>query len=192
MTPQAEGKPDLRKRMLAERGGVPDEERRSAALALVEVWRRERPVGPPGTVAAYWPMRGEIDIRPLAMELFGETFELALPTVVARDAPLLFRAWRPGDRMVAGPFGTLEPEPTRHALEPDALLVPLLAADDDGWRLGYGGGFYDRTLAALRARARIVAIGVGFHLQRVPAVPHGPGDARLDWLLTERGACAFV
>ncbi len=77
-------------------------------------------------------------------------------------------------------------------LEPDALLVPLLACDGEGWRLGYGGGFYDRTLDELRKRRPVTAIGVGFDLQLVPEVPHGADDQRLDWLLTDRRACAFV
>lgn len=78
------------------------------------------------------------------------------------------------------------------AIEPDALIVPLLACDPDGWRLGYGGGFYDRTLADLRARRGVTAIGVCFDGQRVDAVLHGPDDRPLDWLLTQRRACAFV
>jgi 5-formyltetrahydrofolate cyclo-ligase len=92
----------------------------------------------------------------------------------------------------AGVFGTLQPSVKRETVEPEALLVPLLACDQDGWRLGYGGGFYDRTLTALRARGKITAVGVGFDGQLIPNVPHGPQDQRLDWLLTDRRACAFV
>ncbi len=77
-------------------------------------------------------------------------------------------------------------------VEPDALLVPLLACDREGWRLGYGGGFYDRTLAGLRARKPVTAVGVAFDVQVVDAVPHGIDDQRLDWLLTDRRASAFV
>ena len=76
--------------------------------------------------------------------------------------------------------------------KPDALLVPVLACDAEGWRLGFGGGFYDRTLLGLRARRKVTAVGVGFDGQIVPAVPHGPDDQRLDWMLTDRRACAFV
>ena len=89
-------------------------------------------------------------------------------------------------------FGTLQPSAQCEIVEPDALLVPLLACDSEGWRLGYGGGFYDRTLEDLRKRRRVTAIGVGFDLQLVPKVPHGADDQRLDWLLTDRRACAFV
>ncbi len=89
-------------------------------------------------------------------------------------------------------FGTLHPSPQCDVVEPDALIVPLLACDEEGWRLGYGGGFYDRTLEGLRARKMITAIGVGFNAQIVSDVPHGPEDQRLDWLLTDKRACAFV
>jgi 5-formyltetrahydrofolate cyclo-ligase len=126
------------------------------------------------------------------IELHNQGCELALPVVQAKGQPLLFRAWRPGDSLEAGVFGTLQPSARREALEPEALLVPLLACDEDGWRLGYGGGFYDRTLASLRAKRKVTAVGVAFNAQLIPGVPHGPDDQRLDWLLTDQRACAFV
>src|SRR5260370_37436144 len=126
------------------------------------------------------------------MELSTMGCRLALRAVQGGGKPLLFRAWRPGDPLEAGVFGTLQPPARRETLEPDALIVPLLACDEEGWRLGYGGGFYDRTLAGLRAKNNVTAIGVGFDAQLVPEVPHGPADQRLDWLLTDKRACAFV
>ena len=126
------------------------------------------------------------------IELFNEGCQMALPVVQGRGQPLLFRAWRPGDPLEAGVFGTLQPSARRETVEPDALLVPLLACDEEGWRLGYGGGFYDRTLLGLRAGRKVTAVGVGFDAQVVPDVPHGPDDQRLDWMLTDRRACAFV
>ena len=111
---------------------------------------------------------------------------------MAKKQPLVFRAWRPGDPLEAGVFGTLQPTARRAVVEPEVLIVPLLAVDEEGWRLGYGGGFYDRTLEALRARKRVTAVGVGFNEQIVPEVPHDPNDQRLDWLLTDKRACAFV
>jgi 5-formyltetrahydrofolate cyclo-ligase len=182
----------LRGTMLAWRGGLSDEERRAAATGLVETWRLERPVQTPTVVSGFWPMAEELDIRPLMIELHNQGCQLALPVVVAKKQPLVFRAWRPGDPLEAGVFGTLHPHPTRQAIEPDALIVPLLAVDEEGWRLGYGGGFYDRTLEALRAKKGITAVGVGFNAQLIPEVPHGPSDQRLDWLLTDKRACAFV
>jgi 5-formyltetrahydrofolate cyclo-ligase len=182
----------LRGTMLAWRGGLSDEERRAAATGLVETWRLERPVQTPAVVSGFWPMAEELDIRPLMIELHNQGCQLALPVVVAKKQPLVFRAWRPGDPLEAGVFGTLHPHPTRETIEPDALIVPLLAVDEEGWRLGYGGGFYDRTLEALRAKKGITAVGVGFNAQLIPEVPHGPSDQRLDWLLTDKRACAFV
>jgi len=182
----------LRSAMLAWRGGLDEEERRAAAAGLVETWRLERPVETPTVVSGFWPMAEELDIRPLMIELHNQGCQLALPVVVAKRQPLVFRAWRPGDPLEAGVFGTLHPSPKREVVEPDALIVPLLACDEEGWRLGYGGGFYDRTLEALRAKKIVTAVGVGFNAQLLPEVPHGPSDQRLDWLLTDKRACAFV
>jgi len=182
----------LRGTMLAWRGGLDEEERRAAAAGLVETWRLERPVETPAVVSGFWPMAEELDIRPLMIELHNQGCQLALPVVVAKRQPLVFRAWRPGDPLEAGVFGTLHPSPKREVVEPDALIVPLLACDEEGWRLGYGGGFYDRTLEALRAKKIVTAVGVGFNAQLLPEVPHGPSDQKLDWLLTDKRACAFV
>jgi 5-formyltetrahydrofolate cyclo-ligase len=182
----------LRSAMLAWRGALAEDERRAAAEGLLASLRREMPFETPSVVSGFWPIKDEIDIRPLMIELFNRGCQLALPVVQGRGKPLLFRAWRPGDPLEAGVFGTLQPSVRRETLEPDALIVPLLACDEEGWRLGYGGGFYDRTLGGLRARRKVTAVGVGFNAQVVPEVPHGADDQRLDWLLTDKRACAFV
>jgi 5-formyltetrahydrofolate cyclo-ligase len=182
----------LRSAMLAWRGSLSDEERCAASDGLLETFQSERPFETPAVVSGFWPIKDEIDIRPLLIELFKGGCQLALPVVQGRGQPLLFRAWRPGDPLEAGVFGTLQPAARRATLEPDALIVPLLACDEEGWRLGYGGGFYDRTLTGLRTRRPVTAVGVGFNAQLVPSVPHGADDQRLDWLLTDKRACAFV
>jgi 5-formyltetrahydrofolate cyclo-ligase len=182
----------LRSAMLAWRAALAEDERRAAAEGLLASLRREMPFETPAVVSGFWPIKDEIDIRPLLIELFNVGCQLALPVVQGRGKPLLFRAWRPGDPLEAGVFGTLQPSARRETLEPDALIVPLLACDEEGWRLGYGGGFYDRTLGGLRARRNVTAVGVAFNAQLVPEVPHGPDDQRLDWLLTDKRACAFV
>lgn len=182
----------LRSAMLAWRGALVEDERRAAADGLLAILRRETPFKTPAVVSGFWPIKEEIDIRPLMIELFNSGCQMVLPVVQGRGKPLLFRAWRPGDALEAGVFGTLKPSARRETVEPDALLVPLLACDEAGWRLGYGGGFYDRTLGGLRARRQVTAVGVGFDAQLVPEVPHGPDDQPLDWLLTDRRACAFV
>jgi 5-formyltetrahydrofolate cyclo-ligase len=188
-----EAKRTLRSAMLAWRAALSEDERRAAAGGLLDQFQLEQPIETPCVVSGFWPMREELDIRPLMFELFNQGCELALPVVMAKGQPLVFRAWRPGDPLEQGVFNTLHPSPKREVVEPDALIVPLLACDRDGWRLGYGGGFYDRTLRDLRKRRKVLAMGVAFDDQLVAEpVPHGPDDERLDWLLTDRCACAFV
>ena len=182
----------LRSAMLAWRGALSEDERRAAADGLLATFQREQPFETPAVVSGFWPIKDEIDIRPLMIALHNAGCQLALPVVQGRGRPLLFRAWRPGDPLEQGVFGTLQPSARRETLEPGALIVPMLACDEEGWRLGYGGGFYDRTLLGLRARRPVTAVGVGFDAQRVDCVPHGPDDQRLDWLLTDQRACAFV
>jgi 5-formyltetrahydrofolate cyclo-ligase len=190
--PLIDDKRTLRSAMLAWRGALSDDERRAAADGLLATFQRELPFEMPAVVSGFWPIKDEIDIRPLMIELHNVGCQLTLPVVQGRGKPLLFRAWRPGDPLERGVFGTLQPGPARATLEPDALIVPMLACDEDGWRLGYGGGFYDRTLSGLRERRQVTAVGVGFNAQLVDDVPHGPDDQRLDWLLTDKRACAFV
>jgi 5-formyltetrahydrofolate cyclo-ligase len=144
-----------------------------------------------GAVSGYWPMRSEVDIRP-ALGALSTTRTVALPVVTGRAQPLLFRAWTPATILVPAAFGTTVPPDTAPWVIPQVLLVPLLAFDPQGWRLGYGGGFYDRTLALLRARGPTLAIGVAYAGQRVDHVPHEPAtDARLDAVVTEDGVTDF-
>jgi 5-formyltetrahydrofolate cyclo-ligase len=123
---------------------------------------------------------------PLLRRVAAEGWTLALP-VVAGPAPLRFRTWTFGAPLQSGPFGIPEPEDGPLAA-PDVLLVPLLAFDRHGYRLGYGGGHYDRTLAELRAQGGVTAIGLAFDAQEVAQVPICPYDERLDWILTPSGA----
>jgi 5-formyltetrahydrofolate cyclo-ligase len=139
-------------------------------------------------VSAYYPVGSEIDPLPLYAALLARGLIGGLPVVAGKGKPLLFRRWRPGEALVPGVLGIGVPPNDAPEVEPDLLLVPLLAFDRRGYRLGYGGGFYDRTLEALRARGKVLAVGVGFAVQEVASVPSGPGDRRLDWLATEREA----
>lgn len=145
--------------------------------------------GAPGTaiVSAFNAIGDEINPLPLLLKLIHEGHPACLPVIQGKGRPLLFRAWKPGDPLNAGVWGIHEPLPSAPALDPDVLLVPLLAFDAHGYRLGYGGGFYDRTLAGLRMRKRVVAIGLAFDEQRIDAVPHTTNDQRLDWVLTPSG-----
>lgn len=191
-------KRDLRVDMIARRAVIGDDVRAEARETLVRIWRRERPVpvregtGTVPAISAFWPMGEEIDIRPLLQALHEDGHPLCLPRTPKRGEPLTFHAWRPGETLERGPLGTSQPPAAAPVIEPDALIVPLLAVDPAGFRLGYGGGYYDRTLTRLRSRRAVTAIGVGFDAQRVERVPTSPHDARLDFLLTERALLAFA
>ncbi|MCL4767890.1 MAG: 5-formyltetrahydrofolate cyclo-ligase [Hyphomicrobiaceae bacterium] len=139
------------------------------------------------TVSGYSPIGQEIDPLPLMQQLAGEGFGLAMPAVQGRCEPLLFRCWQPGDPMSEEKWGIREPLPSAPEAEPEIMLVPLLAFDAGGHRLGYGGGFFDRTLAAARARRAVLAIGLAFDAQEMAAVPRLDFDQRLDWVLTPSG-----
>jgi 5-formyltetrahydrofolate cyclo-ligase len=142
----------------------------------------------PGVVSAYYPMEGEIWSLPLMAALKTRGHLLALPVMQGKADPLLFRAWAPGDELIAGVWGIREPAPSKPAVLPDVLLVPLLAFDRRGWRLGYGGGYFDRTLRELRQQKSITAVGLGLDELEVDAVPHLDYDERLDWILTPSGS----
>lgn len=137
-------------------------------------------------VALYWPMRDEIDVRDLTAALGAAGAQTALPVMAGADAPLIFRAWSTGDALVPGTFGVHEPAASAPLLVPDIVVVPLLAFDAAGNRLGYGGGYYDCTLRDLRARRDIVAVGVGYDEQEFSRVPVHTGDEILDMIVTDR------
>jgi 5-formyltetrahydrofolate cyclo-ligase len=151
----------------------------SGAAVTATVLRASRP--PDGaTVSGYWPIADELDIRPLLTALHDGGHRIVLPVTPRRGNPLTFRLWRPGDLLEAEPFGTFRPVGEERV--PDFLLVPLLAFDRRGYRVGYGAGFYDRTLAGLPHR---LALGVAFAAQEVDEVPAGPTDIALNAIATE-------
>ena len=139
-------------------------------------------------LAGYMPMRTEID--PLAA-MVAHLGPVGVPVIMAKATPLRFRAWGPGVAMIAGEFGAWIPAKGVW-IEPAVLIVPLLAFDARGFRLGYGGGFYDRTLAELRARGRVVAVGFAFAAQEVDVVPVDAYDQKLDAVVTEREVRVFA
>ncbi len=154
---------------------------RDLGLRMLSEW-------PGGPISGYWPIRSEPDLRPLLYVLAATGREIALPIVVAPDQSLRFHAWQPGADLVAGPLGTVTPHPDSPACEPEIMLVPLLAFDRQRRRLGYGGGFYDRTIAELRAAGRpLLTIGIGYAGLEIAEVPTDPWDQALDAILTEEG-----
>jgi len=144
-------------------------------------------------VSGYWPLPEEMDVRPALLSLHAAGHRIGLPVVAGRGLPLVFREWQPGMELIRGNFKVETPPPQAPEVVPSVLLVPMLAFDDDGYRLGYGGGFYDRTLRKLRDEAAmkassIVAIGIAYAAQKVAEVPRGPYDQPLDWIVTEKSA----
>jgi 5-formyltetrahydrofolate cyclo-ligase len=137
--------------------------------------------------SGYLPIRDEIDPLPAMRRLAARGLRVAVPVIAAKATPLRFRAWTPDCAMVPGPFGTMAPA-TGDWLTPDLLIVPLLAFDRAGHRLGYGGGYYDRTIAGLRAIGPVLAIGFAYAAQEVARVPVEATDAPLDAVVTEAGA----
>ncbi len=138
-----------------------------------------------GAISGYWPMGSELDIRPLLLNLHERGQRLCLPVVVRAGAKLAFRLWQPGDELEPAGYGTQVPNEHQPDVIPNILLVPLLAFDREGYRLGYGGGFYDRTLLHWREKRSILAIGIAYAGQEMPAVPRGKHDQPLDLIATE-------
>ena len=136
-------------------------------------------------VACYWPMGTELDVRPLMHRLRAEQCEVLLPVAGSVGEILQFRRWQPGDRLQPGVFGTREPLASAEPAIPEIVVVPLLAFDRTGNRLGYGGGYYDLTLSHLRASGGVLAIGAAYDEQEADAVPTGPGDQKLDAVVTD-------
>jgi 5-formyltetrahydrofolate cyclo-ligase len=137
-------------------------------------------------ISAFYPYKSEINTRPLLGRLAGEGWTTALPIVIAVGEPLVFRRWYPGQPTTPGMWDIPQPTEDSPLIEPDVLLVPMLAFDRTGYRLGYGGGFYDRTLALLRAKKSVTAIGVAYAGQEVDSVPRDAHDQPLNFVLTEK------
>lgn len=146
----------------------------------------------PSVVAGTFPMRSELDPRPLMHRLEALGATLALPRTPRRGQPLTFHRWDAGTQLVTSRFGVTEPTEETPVVTPGLVLVPLLAFDRTGARLGYGGGFYDVTLAALRAAGPVFALGLAYAAQEVERVPTEPHDVRLDAVLTEAGLLRCV
>ena len=142
-------------------------------------------------VSGFYPYLSEISVLALFDVLAQNGWITSLPVVIKQDRPLEFRQWKIGDETKAGPWGILEPLDNAQTVEPDVLLVPLLAFDKTGGRLGYGGGFYDRSIAELKAKKSVIVVGVCYSGQEVDTVPTQPHDEKLDWVLTENGPINF-
>jgi 5-formyltetrahydrofolate cyclo-ligase len=184
-TPIDDAKAAFRRDAVARRDALPAAVRAAAGEAIA---KRPFPLAiPPGTViSGFMPLNNEIDPLPLMRKLAGQGARLLLPAVIGRGKPLAMREWQFGAPLAVGQWGIREPKPDAMALDPEILLVPLLAFDRLGNRIGYGAGYYDLTITQLRERKDVVAVGLAFAGQEVPAVPTTSRDAPLDLVLTER------
>ena len=179
-----EQKAELRREGLARRDALPAEIRKAAAEAIAA---RAFPLAIASgmILSGFMPLKSEINPLPLMRKLADDGARLALPVVAGRGQPLIMRSWQWGEPLVPGVWGITEPPPTAPELQPDILLVPLLAFDRNGHRIGYGAGYYDLTIAQLRAKKPIAAVGIAFAAQEIESVPRTAFDARLDLVLTE-------
>ncbi|WP_451974014.1 5-formyltetrahydrofolate cyclo-ligase [Azospirillum endophyticum] len=184
--PQA--KDAARREARARRDAIADTDRPAASSAVRDRIAELARDGhlPRGAAGGYWPLGSELDARPALLHLKRLGYPVGLPVSGPRGTALLFRDWAPEAPMATGRYGIREPAEGRAVLRPSLLLVPLLAFDRSGHRLGYGAGYYDRTIDALRDGGAVVAIGVAFAAQEMPAVPVDGHDERLDWIVTER------
>ena len=172
-----------RERLIALRQGLPVADRRRWSERVLEEVRAllaERP----GVLGVYWPFRAEIDPRPLIDWAVAAGREVALPVVVDKKGPLEYRAWRPGEPLADGVWNIPVPE-KRAIVTPAIVLAPLVGFDEGCYRLGYGGGYFDRTLAALLPRA--FAIGIGFEVQLLETIYPQSFDVPMDLIVTETG-----
>lgn len=180
----ADAKAALRREALARRDSLPPDMRAAAARTIAE---RPFPcaVAAGAIVSGFMPLKSEINPMPLMRRLADAGAQLALPAVAGRGKPLTMRAFAFGEPLVAGVWGIREPGPDAREVFPDIVIVPLLAFDRAGRRLGYGAGYYDMTITGLRARKPVIAVGIAFAAQEILRVPTTARDAALDLVLTE-------
>lgn len=167
---------------------------KAVALSLIGHWPALSTRGQ--SIAGFWPIYDEIDPRPLMAALAQAGQVTALPRIIRKAHPLEFRQWAAGDPLDKGPYGTREPSKSLPVISPNIVLVPLLTFTAGGYRLGYGGGFYDRTIGGLRKRAEetsqpFFACGLAYDGQEAASVPTDNYDQKLDAILTETGFRTF-
>ena len=182
----ADSKAVLRREALARRRALPPEIRDRFTVRLIDEGLRLARLWRPSAVSAFHPIRDEPDALALLGALADKGFTTALPVVAGRGSHLIFRLWRPGDPTVIGAMGIAEPLDAAPPVEPDLLFVPLACFDRGGHRIGYGAGYYDRSIERLRAMKTVHAVGVAYGVCEVHAVPYEAHDQRLDAIVTEQ------
>ncbi|MFQ5534866.1 MAG: 5-formyltetrahydrofolate cyclo-ligase [Sphingomonadales bacterium] len=183
-----QAKADLRTEARARRAAASHDAGAHAAARLAERFPKHFDVRPGEAVSGFYPVREEIDPLPLMRRLVERGAITGLPVIQGRGRPLKFHKWLPGDLLASGQYDVPVPDASAPEIEPVLMLVPLLAFDGAGHRLGYGAGYYDRTITVLRQRLgeRLRTIGLAFEAQKVERVPHDDNDQRVDWVMTEQ------
>lgn len=184
-----ETKSQLRTAALARRKALRTEIAKIAAYDAQQHFFANVPLDADSIVAVYWPIRDEMDTRKLLGKLVDDGTTTCLPVVTADDQPLIFRQWDGQSPLDVAGFGTMAPGPDAPLVTPNIILMPLAGFDATGHRLGYGKGFYDRTIAALSPRPTL--IGYGFSTQQVDAIPAAPHDVKMDMMISELGMMRF-
>ncbi|SFZ83609.1 5-formyltetrahydrofolate cyclo-ligase [Devosia enhydra] len=182
-------KAQLRETARRRRAALGEVYRREAAHQAARFFLEDIPLGPAGVVAGYWRIRDEIDCLPILTQLMAMGQPICLPVVTAADAPLQMRLWEADAELYPAGFGSLAPGEAAPRVEPAVVIIPLLGFDAKGTRLGYGGGYYDRTLAAFAQRP--LRVGLAFAAQQLDSIPRGPHDLPLDRVVTEDGTVIF-
>lgn len=185
MTLHPPSKSALRQSFLERRLQMLPNDRTNAARVVAESFFKHVPLKVEIAVAGYWPIKAELDALPILRELLGKGHKCALPHVTTEGAPLLFRQWDEKTPMAAGKYGLTEPA-SHETLLPDVILVPILAFDARGHRLGYGTGFYDRTIARLKKQKNVRTIGLAYEMQLYTGLPIEDNDVKMDMIITDR------
>jgi 5-formyltetrahydrofolate cyclo-ligase len=184
-----EAKAALRIQARAARAMLDHGERTEAAIAVARHFFDAINLQAGDVVAAYWRIRDELDCQPILVKLMDSNQKVVLPVVLGQDEPLDLRVWEQGASLYESGFGTLAPSELAPRAEPDIVIMPLLGFDKRGTRLGYGGGYYDRTLARLSKKPKLV--GLAFAAQELDHIPREPHDVPLDAVVTEVGVRHF-
>ena len=182
-------KAGLRRQAHAARAALPPGSRAEAAQSVARHFFDSIALQPQNVVAAYWRIRDELDCQPILVRLMDNNQTVVLPVVLGPDQPLEMRVWEQGASLYEAGFGTLAPSELAPQAEPDVVLMPLLGFDRRGTRLGYGGGYYDRTLAHMMKSPKL--IGLAFAAQELDSIPRDSHDVPLDAVITEAGVRHF-
>lgn len=182
-------KETLREKAREQRATVDGAARIDAAKAAAAHFGKSVPLSGDAVVAAYWPIRDELDSKPLLLEMMDAGRTVCLPVIMGDARPLVFKVWEPDAPLFESGFGTLAPSELAPDAVPDVVIIPLLGFDRAGTRLGYGRGYYDRTIAAMETKPLMV--GYAFSAQELPEIPREDHDVPLDFLVTEAGVRRF-